>query len=247
MIDLMHVENRHSCISWCLKALHDTWRFSAWDNTTWSEAGVVVLHITVATYHARQAQIEPSLRAILLQRAGKYTCIALSRFDDANHLLNTALAAHTEAGDKMSLPLAQTLCELGKVLRFLGDYSTAESMLGKTLNMLQILQSSSNTTTTPTSTLVIPATGTTTTTTTATTPSPTKTESSQTGDECAWLIATATHELGVVKLKQGVLTSVSLSLQSTHRKETYWRLMINICGGRNKRLTCVLIVVQLIS
>ena len=153
-------KNAKSQLGKCVYAINCMWQFNIKDSDTWEECGSLLNHIQSIVGHVRQYPLSADVArrfAVILTQAASYSTEVLSRFDYAQHLLESAVliqskiiaankseisekATGDENQDRTSLfelldEKADVMHLLGKVLRIRGDYSKAERSLETALNM----------------------------------------------------------------------------------------------------------------
>ena len=155
-------KNAKTHLGKCVYAINCLWQFNMKDSDTWEECGSLLNHIQSLVGHVRQYPLSADVArrfAVILSQAASYSTEVLSRFDYAQHLLESAvliqskiIAANksetsekaTATGDENQdrIALFELLDEkadvmhlLGKVLRIRGDYSKAERSLETALIM----------------------------------------------------------------------------------------------------------------
>lgn len=128
----------------CLWVLSELWNFQQGDPRSWAAAGRLIEHIRVVTSHAISIGIRHQLCSELLTGAGVFMSVVLSKFTEAERMLQAALEIHREIGDEMTLHCAKIRYHLGQVMRFRGNYSQAETNLLQALQTQQFLLGNQN-------------------------------------------------------------------------------------------------------
>ena len=153
-------KNAKNQLGKCVYAINCMWQFNIKDSDTWEECGSLLNHIQSLVGHVRQYPLSADVArrfAVILTQAASYSTEVLSRFDYAQHLLESAVliqgkiiaADKSETSEKATgddnqdrTALFELLDEkadvmhlLGKVLRIRGDYSKAERSLETALIM----------------------------------------------------------------------------------------------------------------
>lgn len=129
-----------AAVSVCVATLRRLWLFDTADSETWRAAGVLVEHIKVVGRQAAALGMHRLEMAQLLTGTASYYSVVLSQFGEAQECLQQGLTLQSAAAtrdDCLLLDMAQTMHELGKVLRYRGKLGPAEQYLRDALRIHQ--------------------------------------------------------------------------------------------------------------
>lgn len=125
----------------CVQAVLQAWAFKAEQTNTWQESTSVLEHAKNVVAHSVDHRIWTLDTAVLSKEAGLFSAMALSRFEEAQvsleqslRILN-ALERSTAISLETTAARAATLHELGKVMRYEGNFTQAEEALTKALQI----------------------------------------------------------------------------------------------------------------
>eukprot|EP00931_Biecheleriopsis_adriatica_P078455 TRINITY_DN51913_c0_g1_i1.p1 TRINITY_DN51913_c0_g1~~TRINITY_DN51913_c0_g1_i1.p1 ORF type:complete len:785 (+),score=160.23 TRINITY_DN51913_c0_g1_i1:165-2357(+) len=151
---MQNENNAGSSLAYCMSALSASWSFDPADTTTWPDAGKQLDHVKTIGQHLDQllqgtnsdSRCPVSLAALgqaatLLTEAALYLSMALSRFDEANALLEIATRVQhargpaRSCGSEVQADMARILHTKGQVARYRGKLQEAGVNLDEALQM----------------------------------------------------------------------------------------------------------------
>jgi tetratricopeptide (TPR) repeat protein len=119
----------------CLQALLQAWTFKAEQVETWAESTTLLEHVKAVVVHTTIASVET---ATLSREAGVFSAMALNRFEEAQFSLEHSLRILDGVGKTETVHFrarAAALHELGRVLRYEGNFKKSEEALRKALEI----------------------------------------------------------------------------------------------------------------
>mgnify|MGYP005847741093 CR=1 FL=1 len=147
-------QSKHeSCynIEICAEAMPRIWTFDAKNTETWQSSLSVVEHVKALVTHSVEQDVSPDLTlrtGILSKEAAVFIQMALNGFKEAQTFLELALKIFDKCGDQgdqkskqhaISNAKAEALHELGRVLRYQGNFTDSEEALLSALSIREDL------------------------------------------------------------------------------------------------------------
>ena len=122
----------------CLKAVLHVWTFKPEEVDTWQSSTSILEHVKAVLIHSIEQECWALETAILSKEAGVFSAMALNRFEQAQEALEMSLLIldHMDKANPSNLQVrADTLYELGRVLRYEGNFGKSEEMLCTSLEI----------------------------------------------------------------------------------------------------------------